>query len=230
MDGFAFQVEVLRTDRKKSASIDLDGDLVRVSVPKTLSEGRIRDLISKRSSWITAKLNEYSRRPCVKPKEYVSGETFPYLGRNYRLKVTAGDCASIKLKGGYFEVTTLSNDKDSIATTKALLEAWYMAQAERRLRDKTDRWSKIIGVLPQSVSIRSYKSRWGSCSAKGDMSYNWRIILAPHRIVDYVIVHELCHLKEHNHSSRYWKHVGRYIPDWKDCRDWLKEEGITLSV
>ena len=230
MEDFEFQVEVQRTERKKSASISLDGNLVKVTVPKSLSDRRVRDLISKRTPWIKKKLKEQSQRPSPKPKEYVSGETVTYLGKNYRLKVIKGDVSSIKLVGGYLIATFLNCEKNRQDAIKYLLEVWYIRQAKRRLREKTQRLSKIVGVSPSSVSVKNYKSRWGSCSTTGELTYNWRIILAPHRIVDYVVVHELCHLLEHNHSPRYWKHVEHYVPHWRDCREWLKTNGSTLFI
>ena len=230
MEGFEFQIEVKRTDRKKSASISLDGNLVKVTVPKSLSDNRIRDLINKRTPWIKTKLKEQSLRPSSKPKEYVSGETVPYLGRNYRLKVVEGGMPSIKMFGGYLVATVLNCEKSRQDTVKHLLEDWYQRQAKRRLREKTDLLSKIVGVSPKSVSVKNYKSRWGACSSNGKLTYNWRIILAPHRIVDYVVVHELCHLLEHNHSPRYWKHVEHHVPDWRDCRDWLKHQSLMSDV
>jgi len=87
-----------------------------------------------------------------------------------------------------------------------------------------------MGVAPNSISVRDYKSRWGSCSSKGEISYNWRIIIAPHQIVDYVVVHELCHLKHPNHSPEYWKSVKRVNPEYKEHRQWLKEHGATWIV
>lgn len=229
MAGFDFPVEVMRTDRKRSASIYLEDKIVKVRVPKSLSKRRIRELITKRIPWIKTQLKEVLELP-IKPKEYVSGETFPYLGRNYRLKVTQGNETSIKLKGCYLSATILKTDKNADETIRSMLVSWYRQHAETRLGEKTDRLAKIVGVQPNSIKVRNYKSRWGSCFITGDISYNWRVILAPHRIVDYVVVHELCHLLEHNHSSRYWKHVERYVPDWKDCRNWLRTNSHSLSV
>ena len=228
MQGFDFQIEVQRTARRKSASIALEGNLVIVTVPISLSENRIRELISKRTPWIKAKLKEQSRKPTYKQKEYVSGETFPYLGRNYRLKVVQGNEQSVKMNGGYLVVTILNCEANKPNTVKCLIKDWYQEQAEQRLKEKTKRFSKIVGVYPKSVSVKSYKSRWGSCSSNGELTYNWRIILAPHQIVDYVVVHELCHLLEHNHSPRYWQHVEYHLPNWKDCREWLR--GRTLEI
>ena len=230
MDGFPFQVEVVRTDRKRSASIRLLGDLVKVSVPLTLSDSRIRNLVTKRTPWIKNKLREQSDRPITPPKEYVSGETVTYLGKNYRLKVLIGEQPSIKLRRGYVEATVTKTDLDTKNTIRSLLEHWYRSLAEKRLGEKTARLAGVIGVNPASVTVKNYKSRWGSCSTKGDISYNWRIILAPHSIVDYVVVHELCHMLEHNHSSKYWKHVERHVPNWRECREWLKHNELAKDL
>ena len=230
MDGFPFQVEVVRTDRKRSASIHLLGDLVRVSVPMTLSDSRIRDLITKRAPWIKNKLQEQFDRPNIPPREYVSGETVTYLGKNYRLKVLIGDQPSMKLRGGYVEATVTKADIDPKNSIRSLLKEWYKSHAENRLGEKTKRFAKIIGVKPSSVTVKDYKSRWGACSIKGEISFNWRIILAPHSIVDYVVIHELCHMLEHNHSSKYWKHVERYVPNWKECREWLKNNELAKDL
>ena len=228
MEGFDFQVEVLRTKRKKSASIQLNEDLVRVLVPKSLSDKRIRDLILKRSSWIQTKLKEQSKRVSITPREYVSGECFPYLGKNYRLKIVNGKDLSVKMKNGYL-VVTLINDKHQQEVVRSQLEKWYQEHAETQLKEKTKRFAKIVDVNPSSVSVKTYKSRWGSCSHKGEIIYNWKIILAPHRIVDYVVIHELCHLLEHNHSPKYWRQVERYTPDWKNCRNWLRHNSDILK-
>ncbi len=230
IEGFDFPVEIIRSDRKRSVSILLENESVNVRVPKSLSDRRIRELIAKRSSWIKKKIKEAQGRPVAKPKEYVSGETFTYLGKNYRLKIISGNEASVKLSKGYLCVTTLVKDKNREATIKSKLINWYREHAEARLAEKTDRLAGIVGVCPKTIKVRDYKARWGSCSSTGEISYNWKIILAPHRIVDYVVVHELCHLLEHNHSSRYWVHVKRYVRDWKECRDWLKTNSNSLIV
>ena len=228
MDGFDFPVEVVRTERKRSATIHLDGLVIKVRVPQSLSENRIRELITKRKPWITSKLRESTKRPPLRSKEFVSGESFPYLGRNYRLKVVFGEEPSLKMKGGYLVSTVLKTDTTPQETTRSMLVSWYRKQAEKRLGEKTDRLAGIVGVSPKSVSVKSYKSRWGSCSVNGDISFNWRIVLAPHRIIDYVVVHELCHLREHNHSPHFWRQVEKHVPDWKECRDWLRHNHFNI--
>ena len=230
MEAFGFKIEVKRTGRKKSASISISGNLVKITVPKSLSDDSVRDLIHLRASWIKRKFKEQSLRPISKAKEHVSGEIYLYLGSEYHLKVLNGEEESIKMVGGYLVATIPDFETNRSERVKFLLEGWYQRQADRLLKDKTDRLAKIVGVCPRSVSIKSYKSRWGSCSSNGELTYNWRIILAPHRIVDYVVLHELCHLLEHNHSARYWAHVERHAPGWRACRDWLRHNQQVLGM
>ena len=194
-----------------------------------MSEERIRDLITKRTPWIESKLKEQSEKYILKPNKYINGEVFSYLGKDYRLKVITGDRVSIKMKNGYLVAiildTVAEQEQEQI---KPLLEDWYQSHAEVLLKEKIKRFTKVIGVTPKSVSVKNYKSSWGSCSNRGEISFNWRIILAPHRIIDYVVIHELCHLLEHNHSSRYWKLVEQHVPDWRDCRNWLKNKDLVI--
>lgn len=221
-------IEVVRTKRRKTASIKIIDGLVQAIVPDQLSDARVEELIQKRTPWIRRKLREQSQAVTPKPKEYVSGESFTYLGRNFRLKVLRGNDREVKLKGGYLEVGLPKKSKDG-DIRNALVE-WYESHALERLIEKTNRYAGIMGVSPNSISVRDYKSRWGSCSSKGEISYNWRIIISPHHIVDYVVVHELCHLKHPNHSPAYWKSVKREISDYEVCRQWLKEQGSSLVI
>ena len=221
-------IEVVRTKRRKTASIKVIDGAVQAIVPDQLSDGRIDALIQKRTPWIRKKLREQSQACTPKPKEYVSGESFTYLGRNYRLKVLTGTDKEVKLQGGYLEVGLPKKPEDG--DIRSALVDWYEQHALERLTEKTNRFAGIMGVTPKSISVRDYKSRWGSCSSKGDISYNWRIIIAPHRIVDYVVVHELCHLKHPNHSPAYWKSVKREVPNYDVCRNWLRVHAGELKV
>ena len=221
-------IEVVRTKRRKTASIKVIDGAVQAIVPDRLSDGRVEALIQKRTAWIRRKLREQSQAVTPRPKEYVSGESFTYLGRNYRLKVLRGNDDDVKLKGGYLEVGVSKNSKDT--DIRNALVDWYEKHALDRLNEKTNRYAGIMGVSPNSISVRDYKSRWGSCSSKGEISYNWRIIITPNHIVDYVVVHELCHLKHPNHSPAYWKSVKREISDYEVCRQWLKEHGASLVI
>ena len=221
-------IEIIRTKRQKTASIKIANGSVQAYMPNELSDFKIKELLKKRKLWIKRKLEEEAKVVIASPKEYVNGESFSYLGRNYRLKLIQSKKTDVKLKGGYLEVHHPKNFKNK--NVKDLLIAWYEKHALERLKEKTERYSKIIGVKPVSVNIKDYKSRWGSCSSNGDILYNWRIIIAPHKIIDYVVVHELCHILEHNHSKKYWRHVSNNFHNYVECQNWLKFNGRTLTI
>lgn len=225
-----FPLKIVRTDRTKSASIDVRGEVVRVSIPSTLSDKRLEALIIQRTPWIHNKLKEQSRAAPSKKTEYIDGENISYLGRNYRLKLEHGITKSAKLKNGKLVVNIPAEKAKGrfdryIRTT---IEDWYKKQALKHFREKSLRYGKLIGITPKSIDISDFKARWGSCSPEGGITYHWRVIAASHRIVDYIVVHELCHLIEHSHSPRYWQLVENILPDYQDRREWLKKNGESL--
>ncbi|MDA7830045.1 M48 family metallopeptidase [Gammaproteobacteria bacterium] len=229
MSALDFQAEIVKTSRKRSASIQIIDGKVKIRVPKSLSDKRINDLIKKRTPWIQIKLEEYSKRPTVVQKKYIDGEAYAYLGKKFSLKHIEGESPSIKLKSGQFLVSIPKNKLHKNIKTEDLILNWYRSHAQKYLQDRTDEFSKVIGVSPSSVSIKNYKSRWGSCAINGNIDYNWKIIQAPKNVIDYVVVHELCHLIEHNHSPKYWGNVERIMPNWRDSKDWLKHNSDILK-
>lgn len=213
MDGFPFTVNVIYRTRTKSAEITIENEVVNVIVPNSLTQTQIRGLINKRLAWIKNTLVAQAKVGKPKVIEYVNGESFPYLGKNYRLKIVKGEEPAAKLSSGYLSVT--ANSTEAI---KEAIKQWYFRLAQKRLVEKTTRFSEALGVSPRSVSIKDFKTKWGSCSKNGDIAYNWKIIMASNNLVDYVVIHELCHLKELNHSAKFWKLMDRYKPDWRECK------------
>lgn len=113
---------------------------------------------------------------------------------------------------------------------KEALEKRYRQAAREYFSSRVSFYAKILQVTFSSITIRNQKTRWGSCSSRGTLSFNWRLMLAPPRILDYVVVHELCHLIHMNHSADFWREVERILPDYKESRKWLKENGHTLHI
>ena len=227
--GRGFTAELIRTDRKKTATIQVENGLTSVIIPEGTTQEKLENLITKRTKWIKEKLYIQSQYSPVTPKEYVSGESFSYMGKNYRLKVVRAKNKSVKLINGRLTVALPEHQSTSQHIQLALID-WYRTLSEKRLQEKTARYAKLMGVTPSSVGIKSFKSRWGSCHVNGDIVFNWKIVMAPNRIVDYVVVHELCHLKHHDHSPKFWKAVEKVIPDYKDCKRWLKDNATRQSV
>ena len=228
MQKLDYTVDIIRTNRKKTASISIFRNKVKIVVPLRISEKGINDILDSKKPWIIAKLKEKDLVSTNCPKRYVNGELFPYLGRKYPLAVILGKQNSIKLKRGYLNIFISKNEKNFSQLAKKILLEWYFAKAKKLLTQKTYMFCERIGVMPNTIIIKDYKSKWGSCSIKGDIRYNWRIIMAPNKVVDYLVIHELCHLLEHNHSQRFWQQVSIYCPHIKESRIWLKKFGNNL--
>lgn len=228
-DGNGFIVEVIRTNRRKSADIRVEEGAVFVVVPDSTTGERIDQLLLAKRQWIIDKLALQREVAPISDKQFVSGEAFPYLGRNYRLKVTTGVFNPVKLLQGRLVLQVPESRQQPHMIRNALIR-WYKHQAGLKIRQKVCRYAPLVGVEPISVTIKSFKSRWGSCTADGKLEFNWLILLAPNRMVDYVVAHELCHLIHHDHSPAFWRELARVMPDYQECRDWLKLNSVGLIV
>jgi len=219
-----FPINIVRTNRRKTISISVAEGYVRVLVPKRLSEKEVSQIIDKKLPWIRDKIRGQSQIIPIKPTEYVTGSNFMYLGKNYKLKLIPNGFEQVKLLNGCFVlgINGCVRDKNQQSIVREKLVDWYCRQSEKHLRKRTDFYGKILGVEPKKIQVKQYKSRWGSCSAKGDIGYNWTIIMAPNHVIDYIVVHELSHILEHNHSPAFWLRVEGIIPNYKLSRDWLK--------
>jgi len=207
---------------RKTLAINVHPDLrVTVIAPHDTSLETVQEKVNKRAAWIIRQQRDFALYlPQAAPREYVSGETLYYLGRQYRLKVTQDASAEwSKLDGGYLYVRT--SDKSDRDSVKKLVDGWYMRQAQRvfheRLREVLPRFSSLN--LPEfELEIKTLQARWGSCSASGVVTLNLKLMQVPKHYIDYVIVHELCHLLEHNHSKRFYALLAHVMPDWQERR------------
>ena len=214
-----------RTNRRKTVSFQIKEGYVQVTAPKFLSEKEISKLIFKKRQWIKNKIIFQNSLPIHKPKKFITGETFLYLGKGYKLEVHDSNASNVYLKKDKIIV----NCKTTKSKVKVLLEKWYKKESIKVLENKTEKFSKIIGVQPRSIFIKTYTARWGSCSSQGNVIYNWRIVMAPDSVINYVVVHELCHLIHHNHSPNYWNSVREYLPEYKEKINWLKRNSRILK-
>jgi len=230
-----FKVE--RSNRRKTVGIYIDPERgVIIRSPRFLKVDKIKEIVRKRARWIIEKqelLKNYSHLDSV--KEFVSGEAFPYLGKQYRLKVVKSSTEKeeeCKLVNGRFLVEVNSDLKgESVKrNVKKTLIQWYVVHAEEKIPERIKIYSRQIGKWPERVEIKNHKRRWGSCSPSGVIRFNWKIVMAPVTIVDYVIVHELCHLIYQHHSSQFWQKVQTIIPDYTKRRDKLKEYSFQIAT
>lgn len=225
-----FDVQVIRSKREKTALLVVESGQLQLVVPEVFSDEKIKNIFVEKYNIILKKVSSQKDLVPSKPKEYVNGENFVFLGKNYRLKIILAKEQSVSLHDGYIHINLFRNVKNTTECTKNLLRNWYISQAELKLSDKITRFSKIVGVSPKSILIKDYKSRWGGCNKDGHIGFNWRIIIAPHSIIDYVVMHELCHILHHNHSNDFWYTLECHMPDYLERKEWLRVNGHKLNI
>jgi predicted metal-dependent hydrolase len=209
---------------RKTLAITVDPDLhVIVKAPEGTDLADIEVKVCKRAAWILQQQRELERYlPHLPPRQYVSGETHRYLGRQYRLKVIEDGAEGVKHSRNYIYVSV--QDKSDTEHIKGLLDDWYRAHAKQVFAERLAAcYPKVehLGIAYPDLIIRVMKSRWGSSSPSGKITLNIKLIQVPKAYIDYVIFHELCHLQEPNHSQRYYELLDRVLPDWRDRREKL---------
>lgn len=221
---------VRRTSRRKTVSIALDpDDGIVLAAPKGVSIERLDRVVRTKAKWIVSAVKAASDRPPpMHAREFVSGETFLYAGRQYTLRVVVGDEPGAALDHGRLVVRVPSRIEARPERVRELLEAWYRARADDRLRNVVDAWTARTSLRPSRVSIASQRRRWGSCSPSGELRLNWWIVGASKRLIDYVVAHELMHLEHPDHTSAFWRALGRVMPDYETRRSQLRDLGPRL--
>jgi len=195
---------------------------VVVRAPADCDPATIRDRVGKRASWISKQLTNFERySPRTPARQYVSGETHLYLGRQYRLKVVAGEPASVKMNRGNL-VLTMSGNADP-ERVKALLHRWYLDHARQIFIDVLDEFlPRFKGHQRPRLIVRAMQSRWGSLSQAGTMTLNANLVRAPRTCIEYVVAHELCHLKYRDHDASFFRLLGHVMPDWEKRKQRLE--------
>ena len=198
----------------KNISIKVKPTLeVVLTVPTNTTQEKIDQILKKRHDWILAQLN-YFKKFQQPAKELVSGESFAYLGRNYRLKVSTATNESIKLIGGYLHVNL--SDKSDHNKKLQLIETWYKQKAEDYFKKVIAKYTKIVKQEVAKISIRKMKTRWGSCNPKKSyINLNLDLIKKHVLAIEYVIFHELVHLIHYNHDQKFYHYLATHMPDWK---------------
>ena len=210
---------------RKSMEVAVHPDCsVVVKVPTGSNMVLIETKINKRARWILQQQSYFRQfTPKTPERSYVSGETHLYLGKQYRLKIAQGDENSVKLSRGFFHVTL--RDEPNPERTKKLLSKWYVTKASLQFNESLDRcWPRFARfAFPKpALSIKQMQKRWGSLSDKGTVTLNTNLVKAPKECIDYVVTHELCHLKHPDHSSEFYKLLDTVIPGWEKIKHKLE--------
>ncbi|MDR5674648.1 SprT family zinc-dependent metalloprotease [Halalkaliarchaeum sp. AArc-GB] len=221
--GKTVSYEIRRSTDATKPRIDVDINGVRVTVP----EGSPTDpetILSENAAWVIEKKRKYDEyREQIPDRKYEPGETFPYLGEEY--EVVVEQRPSSQIIGNELRLAKHHVEQTSV---KRALETMYRRKAREYFEEQANQFAEEMGVEYKQIEVRNQRTKWGSCSTTGTLGLNWRLMMAPPRVVDYVIVHELAHLRESNHTAEFWSLVAEYDPEYEAHARWLEENSTQL--
>lgn len=221
--------------RRKTLSISVAQNGVSVIAPADLSIEKIESTLHKKAVWIMKQLADFNEmKRSVTERSFLSGEKLPYLGRHYRLKVQKidGDQPTFRFYQSRFlaEISRDFAEEEYRTVLYPLYVDWVKQRANVFTQQRLQRFTLKLQQEPKKIIIKDQEQRWGSCTPSGQILLNWRIFLAPTSMIDYVLAHELVHLKHMNHSKEYWETLRMLLPDYEQRKEWLRINGSTLNV
>lgn len=238
-EGANVEYKLIRSNRRSiQLRIQEEGDLL-VRAPYGISKQQLDAILKEKEEWILKKQEkiriERSIRTKNRERPFQTGRELLYCGEKYILKIeTCSENAKVKIKKDENKkIIIYSIDSKQEETSKEIeeqLKKWYRQEARCILTDKCKYYSNKMGVTYEQIRVKETKTRWGSCSSLGNLNFNWKILLAPIPVQDYLVVHELAHRKEMNHSRSFYDIVETYFPNYKEVRQWLKENGKFLEL
>lgn len=221
--GATVDYEVRRSADATRARIDVDIHGVTVVLPDDACV-QAREFLREKAAWVVEKHREFERyRESVPDRTFASGESFPVLGTERELVVEPA--RRNELTDDAIRLRKSAVEQSSV---KRALESFYRSLARERFTDRADHFAPRMGVEYEQIEVRNQKTKWGSCSSTGTLGLNWRLVLAPPEISEYIVVHELAHLREMNHGEAFWEIVGEFDPDFEEHRAWLREHSAEL--
>jgi len=217
--------QIIRSNRKSfGLEIKPDGRLI-VRAPKSASDALVKQMVEKKAAWIVkTKIRLSKQYPTLKAKTFTTGEEFWYLGEKYPLQFTTRQRPLLDLDGAFY----LSKGAQNRA--KEVFIEWYREETRKITADLIQKYVQQYHFNLNQVRITSARTRWGSCSGKNNLNFTFRLSMAPLDVIDYVVLHELAHLKVRNHSKAFWHLVGEIKPGYVKNRRWLKEHGALLTL
>ncbi|ERL61047.1 hypothetical protein K661_02628 [Piscirickettsia salmonis LF-89 = ATCC VR-1361] len=220
---------ISHTGRTKTYGLSIRDGKVHMNVPKRMSKQRVCQAIDDNQAWVRENIR-FSLASTKQHQSLSSGSLISYLGKQYSLKLTYVNQSVVFYDDAFLMgVPARVKSENHQAYIRDKLSAWFKEQALLRFEQRTFFIANRMQLKPTKVSVRSYKARWGSCSSSGCLSFDWKLLQAPEFIIDYVIVHELSHLKHFDHSPAFWQLVSLYYPEHKVARQWLKNNQTSLA-
>ena len=229
--------ELRRSPRAKRLRLQIETDEPKlvVVVPRYALSFQVDSFLKRQEKWIQKHWVKTAQKIAKKPKQNLEdGDIYFYFGEPLTLKLIPSLSwkPAVRVNGSVLEVSVhkASSQAEGRKAIKAAIQDFYKAKASEVIHDRLGFYNEHYGLSYKRVTFRNQKTRWGSCSSAKNLNFNWRLVMAPIEIIDYVVVHELCHLRYMNHSAAFWKLVGEAVEDYKERRKWLKENSYLLSI
>lgn len=212
LDGSEVDYEVKKYKNLKYLKLKMDRERLIVTVPYSYTYKDIESFILSKKEWVT---NQVARQKTLNYQGLLYG------GIHYEYQVKYCDKDNVIVENN--KINIYIKEKYGIDDIKSILQNWYMTEAEKAIIMTTNNYAKLMKVCFNRVVIKNQKTRWGSCSSKKNLNFNWKLIMAPNYVLEYIVVHELCHLIHMNHSAQFWREVTKYYPNYRKAEYWLKE-------
>lgn len=219
-------VIVKRTKRKKTLDIVIErnGSLC-VLAPEKLEEEKILDILDKKEYEITIKITQWKETHQNKVvRRFIDGQSFMYLGRNYCLQFVENQRINLLLKNGKFLMSS------NVDNPRQAFVDFYKSHAKEKIKERFDYFKSLLSFNPAGMAIRDIQNRWGSCTPGKNIFYHWKVAMLPPKVIDYIVLHELMHIKYHRHSQPFWNEIANIMPDYLNAVSWLKEHGIYVEL
>jgi len=223
--------EIIRSQRA-TADIVIERDgRVLVRAPESIPDERIEDMVEAKRYWIYKNLAEWRDLNATRVlREYRNGEGFLYLGRSYRLLLVANQDEPLLLKNGRFCLRRDLVDQGAIEAAKSAFRDYYIARGSERITQRVNYYAPKVGVQPRDIAVRELGNRWAVCAPNGNLAFHWKCMMAPQTIIDYIVVHELCHFYHLDHTDAFWNEVDKVMPVYGERKEWLRQHGAGLDV
>lgn len=210
--------------------IERDG-LITVRPPAHMTPEQVDETVLAKRMWIYRNLAEWRDLNATRVvREWVNGESFLYLGGSYRLSLVDEQDEPLKLKNGRFLLLRSVIETAGRAGALQAFETFYTGKGQSRIEARVAHFAAKVGVGPGTVRIKDLGYRWASCLTKGGIHFHWKCLMAPQTVIDYIVVHELCHMRHRDHSDAFWNEVDKILPDWQERREWLRVRGAGLDI
>lgn len=220
-------IAIERTKRRKTISIFIERDgSVRVLAPAETTNEKIENAVRAKEYQIFAKLAKWKELNQGKVKrDFVNGQSFLYFGKNYRLSIVTNQDAPLKVSGGFFKL-----NKEHLKSADKVFKAFYKEKAEKKINERIKLIEEKFQDRPKAIKVLDLRNRWASWSPKHKLSFHWKVAMAPVPVLDYIITHEMVHLKYPNHSPAFWNELDKKMPNYREYENWLKQNGVKMAL